>query len=482
MHSLDDGNYRAILTNVSGAVTSSVARLYALSTPVISSSGQPRNWPVVSLGASVSNRVVVASSVAVSYQWRRNGEPLPGQTKSTIVLPNLEMTDAGDYDVLVVNNCGGTNSATVKLAVDPTFIKITDGPVVTDVRASSCASWFDYDNDGDLDLFVAVWSSHPCSLYQNNGDGTFTRITNALTQSQLSDAHAAQIADFDNDGWLDLFLVRVNTSVRNLLFRNAGNGNWARLPDSSFDSPCIGSSDGACVDYDGDGFVDLFDQNGYAERVNDALYRNLGNGIFHKVPAAECGLGSDNAEASGCAWSDYDHDGWPDVFLAQGYTASGGAAVDTSGLFHNDGHGMFSRVNDTGIQMLPGTWLVCPSAIDYDSDGLSDLFLTTWPTNSVTTPRLALLYRNLGNGTFTDVSSSTGILLTQDGWGGEIVNWGDYDNDGFIDFLDLPFSRDTGPGFPLPQPGRRNFRSVNVGSPWVDGSFHQNLTWAELRQ
>lgn len=355
------------------------------------------------------------------------------------------------------------------------FIKITAGPVVTDVEHSMVGSWFDYNNDGNLDLFVAVASGGPCSLYRNNGDGTFTKITgNSLTSSIFTDAYAAPIADYNNDGRLDLFLGRGNFTLPNLLFKNTGNGGWENMPANVFDTIGSGSSESAWVDYDRDGYVDLFNQNSYYSAVNDALFRNLGNGTFHRMTSAEVGLGDDNAMAVGCAWSDYDNDGWPDVFLAQGSDASN-PIVDTSGLFRNDGQGKFSRVSGTGIQFPAGRVTFFPAWIDYDSDGMPDLFLETADQN---TTQGGVLYRNLGNGSFADVTSASGIVLQQD-VNGDFVAWGDYDNDGFLDALSIPFFRTTGAGILYRNQGNGTFQSVDIGSPLVDGAMHQSVTWAD---
>jgi len=428
----------------------------------------------VSLGATVTFQVSASTTNGpLTFQWQHEGTNLEGATLNPLRLTNVTELDAGGYQAIIWNASG--NSATSRVAqltVDPTFIKITSGPVVTESQASVGASWFDYDNDGDVDLFVVVFSGGPCSLYQNNGDGTFTKVTGALTGT-FSEASNAQVADFDNDGLLDLFLVRANHNLPNQLFRNTGSGGWVRAPAGTFDSFCTGSSDAGWVDYDRDGFVDLFTQNGYLTPVNDALYRNQGNSKFRKMPAADVGLGSDNAMAFGCAWSDYDNDGWPDVFLAQ---EGPGGGVESSGLFHNDGHGKFSRTEGTGIPFPPERGAFDPSWIDYDSDGLPDLFFYAfyyadgYATN--------LLYRNLGNRTFADVSSTTGIEPQQDPYG-LITAWGDYDNDGFVDFLTLPNLQTTGPGVLYRNQGDGTFRPVDVGSPLRDGSFRQTVTWAD---
>ena len=140
--------------------------------PVISMQPQSQS---VSVGANVTFKVSVADGVEpLSYQWRRNETALAGETKVSLILTNVQVTHAGSYTVVVIDgfNESVTSEAAV-LAVDPTFTKITAGPVVTDLRGSSSAAWGDYDNDGLIDLLVTEWAE-PTSLYRNNGDGTFT--------------------------------------------------------------------------------------------------------------------------------------------------------------------------------------------------------------------------------------------------------------------------------------------------------------------
>jgi hypothetical protein len=137
------------------------------------------NYPMdanASLGATVSLRVYAyTTNPPMTFQWQHAGTNLAGATRSTLTITNVTLADAGSYMATVWNASGDSiNSRMAILTVDPTFIKVTTGPVVTDMESSISASWFDYDNDGDLDLFVATYRILPCSLYQNNGDVTFT--------------------------------------------------------------------------------------------------------------------------------------------------------------------------------------------------------------------------------------------------------------------------------------------------------------------
>ncbi len=147
---LDMGTYRVVITNAECAVTSAVATLYLVSSgPSILTSGQPTNWPSVSLGVNLTNRVIAGGSL-LAYQWRLNGDPLPGETKSTIILTNVQMSNGGNYDVLVANSCGSITSRVVNLDVDPTFSRTWT--LAWGFAGMGGRYWLDLEGDGWLDL------------------------------------------------------------------------------------------------------------------------------------------------------------------------------------------------------------------------------------------------------------------------------------------------------------------------------------------
>ena len=157
-----EADYRVVVGDIIGKTISDVAHLYVTVPPAKPSiTAQPTNSSVC-LCATVINRVGVSGTSPFSYQWRFNSSPLPGRTLNSITLPNVQLADAGNYDVVVTNIAGSITSRVAVLSVDPTFTKITEGPVVEDREASGCGAWCDYDNDGCMDLFVAnAWSSTP---------------------------------------------------------------------------------------------------------------------------------------------------------------------------------------------------------------------------------------------------------------------------------------------------------------------------------
>src|SRR5579862_4601637 len=169
------------------------------------------------------------------------------------------------------------------------FTKITTGDIVNDGGGSFACAWGDYDNDGFLDLFVSnthtpTADSSQNFLYHNNHDGTFTRVTTGGIASELGKWQGCAWVDYNNDGNLDLIVTRVDeNAAQAVLYQNNGGGTFTRLPDSTIGGIVptgAGNSLGPVwADYDNDGFVDLF--------VNrwgiDWLYRNNGNGSFTSI-------------------------------------------------------------------------------------------------------------------------------------------------------------------------------------------------------
>ncbi|MEO8210212.1 MAG: FG-GAP-like repeat-containing protein, partial [bacterium] len=186
-----------------------------------------------------------------------------------------------------------------------TFTKITEGSIVNDIGSSRSCAWGDYDIDGHIDLFVLNYEGLNDFLYHNNGDGTFTRIFNQPIVTDQAWGSCCSWFDYDNNGYLDLFVS--NNGTYNKLFYNHGDGNFTvnnSLPNHD------GSSYGFCWgDYDNDGHTDLFTCN--VHNIN-TLYKNSG-GSFVKV--------ADEVAAQEGVWSvassfmDYNNDGKLDLFV-----------------------------------------------------------------------------------------------------------------------------------------------------------------------
>jgi parallel beta-helix repeat protein len=299
------------------------------------------------------------------------------------------------------------------------FIKIVDAnePIVNDDAYSLAGSWGDYDNDADLDLFVTNWG-RANFLYQNTGNGTFSRILDANNPVVSDVAHSTGCCwfDYDNDGWLDLFVT--NYEETNALYHNQGDGSFVRIPEGILvTDPGFGESC-APADYDHDGCVDLFVAN---RAGTNALYHNLGDGTFEKITTGD--IATDNANFIAGSWGDYDNDGFPDLYVIKESYAL---------LYHNHGDGTFTKINDPENPLISETvggndacWG------DFDNDGDSDLFVTNYLRGWFENNRL---YQNNGDATFTRVTDSRNPLL-ESGRFCTSANWVDYNNDGFLDLF-----------------------------------------------
>jgi enediyne biosynthesis protein E4 len=188
-----------------------------------------------------------------------------------------------------------------------TFTKITTGPVVTSGGNGNNCAWGDYDNDGYIDLFVAN-SDQNDFLYHNNGNGTFTKTTDNAIASKAGNSQGASWGDYNNDGLLDLFVSRVNQP--NLLYRNLGGGSFVAITNGLIVNESTASQGVSWGDYDNDGYLDLFVANPNARNF---LYHNNGDGSFTKITNGT--IATDVGNAHGCSWADYDNDGYLDLVV-----------------------------------------------------------------------------------------------------------------------------------------------------------------------
>ena len=326
----------------------------------------------------------------------------------------------------------------------------------------SGVAMFDYDNDGRLDLFfvngAALTDPMPPGreadksdprfwnrLYHNNGDGTFTDVTQQAGVKGHSYGMGVAAGDYDNDGYADLYVTNFG---RNILYHNNGDGTFTDVTRSA-GVECGGWSSSACwVDYDRDGRLDLivtrYLQWDYAlnlycgekkpgfrsychpehfKPVTHVVYHNNGDGTFTDV-TARCGFAKSPGKGLGVAINDFDRDGWPDVLVANDSFPQQ--------LFRNKRDGSFEEVGlpagvayDDDGKTFAGMGL---DFDDYDNDGWPDVFI-----NSLSNQRYAL-FRGI-EGSFEYVSGSAGvgaITALYSGWGAKFV---DYDNDGWRDLF-----------------------------------------------
>jgi len=328
-------------------------------------------------------------------------------------------------------------------AAEPTFTKVTAtvAPGLPQVGISSVA-WGDYDNDGRLDFLITGGANNytPVSqLWRNTGSG-FVNVT-ATVAPGLPGVRAGSVAwgDFDDDGRLDFLIT--GTSDQDLvsqLWRNTENG-FTNVTDTLAPglSP-VASSSVAWGDFDNDGRLDFLIAGERPDTSFPAaqLWRNTGSGFTNVTTSVAPGL--PGVIYSSVAWGDYDNDGRLD-FLLTGGIHDGEAGYDPiSQLWRNTESG-FTNVTASVVPGLPAVLKSSVAWGDYDNDGRLDFLITGDRQSS--SGAVAQLWRNTGSG-FTNVTPSVapglpGVLYSS-------VAWGDYDNDSRLDFLLTGYSYTNG--------------------------------------
>jgi hypothetical protein len=332
---------------------------------------------------------------------------------------------------------------------------------IIEAKGSGIA-FFDFDNDGWLDIYLTngtrldtTWPAGqaPTShLYKNNRDGTFTDVTGKSGLARTGWQTGVCVGDYDNDGWDDLFCCFWG---HNVLFHNNGDGTFTDVTHKAglyggearrWGSGCT------WLDYDRDGFLDLFVCNYInldAEQTpldavcqwrglsvmcgprgliagNNILYHNNGDGTFTDVSEKSGILKPGPRYSISTVSYDFDNDGWPDIYVA--------VDSEPSLFFHNNHNGTFTeQAVDAGCAYNEGGREQAGMGLavaDYNCDGWLDIFKTNFADDTCD------LYRNNGDGTFTDVTFEAGLGINN-----KYVAWGcgfiDYDNDGWPDLMQI---------------------------------------------
>jgi enediyne biosynthesis protein E4 len=319
---------------------------------------------------------------------------------------------------------------------------------------------FDYDNDGYLDIFFVnsltvdllnAGGKTKSALYHNNGDGTFTDVTAKSGLGDVGWGMGVAVGDYDNDGFDDVFVTCLG---QNHLYHNNGDGTFTDVTKKAGVGASHWSTGAAFLDYDNDGKLDLFvsdyvdfDVNHLPEfgkgrtcqfkgvpvqcgprglpGAHDYLFHNNGDGTFTDV-SEKAGVSDPNGYYGlGLIASDFDEDGFVDIYVANDSTPCF--------LYHNNGNGTFKEIGFLSGTAVNGDGSEQGSmgitVGDYDHDGKLDLFKTNFADEYNT------LYHNDGNNSFTDVSYAAkvaAVSLPYVGWGTKFF---DYDNDGWVDLF-----------------------------------------------
>ncbi len=214
----------------------------------------------------------------------------------------------GDLDLFVANL--GTNESLYRNNGDRTFTKETAGSIVNDRGFSQSASWADFDNDNDMDVFVANDRNENNALYANNGDGTFTKVTSGPVVSDGGNSFGGSWGDYDNDGDFDLFVANAQ-SQNDFLYQNNGNGTFTKVTAGPLVADGASSQASGWSDFDNDGDLDLFVTTVDRESF---MYANNGDGTFTRL--TDNPFRGDVQNATSASWGDYDNDGDSDLFVS----------------------------------------------------------------------------------------------------------------------------------------------------------------------
>ena len=373
---------------------------------------------------------------------------------------------------IVILSLAASFSARVALPNDLRFTDITEKAGITFKHVyspekkyivesmSGGVALFDYDNDGYLDIYFAnsltvdFAKSHQktrSALYHNNGDGKFTDVTEKAGVGDIGWGMGVAVGDYDNDGFDDLYVTCLG---QNHLFHNNGNGSFKDVTTKAGAGDPRWSTGAAFVDYDNDGKLDLFVSNYVDFDLNhlpefgrgrtcqfkgvpvqcgprglpgagDSLYHNNGDGTFTDVSKKAGVFDPNGYYGMGVICTDFDEDGFVDIFVANDSTPNF--------LYHNNGDGTFKEIGFSSGTAVNGEGREQGSMGvtlgDYDHDGRLDLFVTNFDDE------YNVLYHNEGHNSFIDVSYAARVAevsLPYVGWGTKFF---DCDNDGWVDLF-----------------------------------------------
>jgi enediyne biosynthesis protein E4 len=346
---------------------------------------------------------------------------------------------------------------------DGTFTDVTDKAGVPGTGYGMGCVWGDYDNDGHPDLFVTQFGRNV--LYHNNGDGTFTDVTDKAGVAGLQSGpfhSGATFVDYDRDGRLDLYvgsyvafgpdarryciISGVQTSCPPSVYKGSPDALYHNNADGTFTDVTVKANifqpDGknlsvGASDYDNDGWPDLFVAN---DGLDAYLYHNRRNGTFEEVGllAGMALTGQGRTMAAMCiSFGDYDNDGNLDLYISD-------FQKNSDHLWHNDGKGFFDEVSDQAGITVPTREVLSFGGgfFDYDNDGWLDIFIANghvYPevekaSVDVRYKQINTLFHNERNGKFVEITKLAGPGF-QTPYVGRGVAFADFDNDGFMDIV-----------------------------------------------
>lgn len=362
--------------------------------------------------STVSEGIQNRTSVTTNLLFSACGAaPLTGTNGNNWGVCWTDIDGDDDDDLFVPDKSAGAANRFFKNNGNGTFTAITTGAIVLDDAIAVAATWGDVDNDGDQDALLANDTQRKCELYINQGNGTFLRKANTGLTQEPGYYHGAAWIDFNKDNKLDLTLTNYFPTRFNELWIGNGDGTFTNsngiISNSSNNSltPCWS-------DYDRDGWMDLFIPN--TDGQNNQLFHNV-NGTFEEVTIGDVVHNGGHSVAA--CWGDYDNDRWPDLYVAN-------TSGENDFLYHNNGNGTFTRIM-TGEVVTSGGHSHGCSWADVDNDADLDLYVTNDQG-----PKF--LFINEGNGNFSKKINEMITMDFSDSFGHA---WSDYDKNGFPDLF-----------------------------------------------
>ncbi|WP_177199928.1 FG-GAP-like repeat-containing protein [Flexibacter flexilis] len=412
------------------------------------------NGTVIPNGVILSTETVVSGTVNGEFQQAFVSKGIQNNTANTANLlfsachqttVGSTVNDAWNAAWVDYNNdgwedlCVATKSETQANELyrnngNGTFTKITNINFVNEKALTTASVWADINNDGRMDVLLVNSSKTRSKLFLNNGNSNFTELKNSGIDTNPEYFHGAAFADFDNDGFVDLVMTNFFQTRFHQLYRNNGNNTFSRVENTPVTQETERSLAPILADYNNDGLVDIFIPNGN-NRPN-SLFKNVGNFQFQKVNDAT--LAADAKNSVGAAWGDLNNDGFLDLVVVN-------ASKQTNDLYLNVQGQSFMKVQNSLFAEYNGDnhGVVCA---DLDNDGWTDIFMTN--DNG-----LSMLYLNDHNGGFTLKPEELIAGSLGKAYG---VAYGDYNKDGALDLVVTTHTTGT-TGFYCHNPSTNNW-------------------------
>lgn len=311
------------------------------------------------------------------------------------------------------------------------FVPI-DLPISSDGVPAKQAIWVDFDNDEDVDFF-GVGEEGVIWFYRNDGNSNFVNITDSagFSEAEESGLWSSSWGDYNNDGFLDVFLSMMNNEFPSRLFQNNGNGTFTDVTvEATLELDPYNTFCASWFDYDGDNDLDIYLANNFCPWEN-ILYQNNGNGSFTNV-SSEAGVDLEMLAMS-TTIDDYNEDGYLDIFITNwNGTCEGYNTVPGSAFLSNNGDETFDEIaSEKGVSFQGISWGA--SFLDGDNDGDKDLFVASNGTLSSNT-QITTYYEQNEDGTYS-IPNNSGLENDQEWSFGNAI--GDINNDGFPDVVVL---------------------------------------------